>query len=227
MLRAAIVSIVFTLAAITIFMLVGFHWALPPDVVTAMSFVTSLDTYVIIAMLIDIGFVGAFTLLAVRYAKLPLDAIGFRRPTASIPKIITLVTVSFVAIIISRHIYYYNFLPEFVGPPLAKEAITKIVYIHGLSLSASVLYKAWLILIPPFFEECLFRGLFFQYFQTVVSTRWALILQAIAFAVVHEQPDSFFVVFFIGLALGIVYRKTKSIYVPIALHSMLNLISVV
>lgn len=91
------------------------------------------------------------------------------------------------------------------------------------------------ILLAPIYEEMLFRG----HVQTMlvaafskllgrdgVGPRWLAILVAAAFfAVVHPvwmAPP----IFVLAIALGYAYEKTASLWTPIVMHSLFNLVSV-
>jgi hypothetical protein len=87
-------------------------------------------------------------------------------------------------------------------------------------LPFSVLLLA--VFLAPFSEELFFRGL--------LSSRFGVVLSAIAFAVVHVAYGSvteIVGVFFIGLILALVFRKSGSILPCIAIHMVYNAMSIV
>ncbi len=87
-------------------------------------------------------------------------------------------------------------------------------------LPLSVLLLA--VVLAPFSEELFFRGL--------LSSRFGVVLSAIAFAVVHVAYGSVTEiagVFFIGLILALIFKKSGSILPCIAIHMVYNTMSII
>lgn len=77
----------------------------------------------------------------------------------------------------------------------------------------------------PFFEEFLFRGFFLEGLsRSKLGVAGAIILTSAAWAIIHMQYGWFEIIsiFFIGIALCIAKIKTNSLYVPIAMHMLMN-----
>jgi membrane protease YdiL (CAAX protease family) len=83
----------------------------------------------------------------------------------------------------------------------------------------------FLILIGPFLEETLFRGFIYPVFNKTWPTWMASLLSAILFALVHFQFQNILPLIFLGLILNFVYHRTGSIWAPIALHMLNNIIA--
>ncbi|WP_299580624.1 type II CAAX endopeptidase family protein [uncultured Sunxiuqinia sp.] len=79
------------------------------------------------------------------------------------------------------------------------------------------------VLIAPFLEEIIFRGIILRGLLTKYAPRYAVIFSALIFALVHGKPLQIWGVFVIGLIFGWIYYKTRSIGTTILLHSVLNL----
>ena len=78
----------------------------------------------------------------------------------------------------------------------------------------------------PIFEEILFRGFFFEGLRhSTFGTTGAILLTSATWAIIHMQYGWFEIVsiFFIGILLAIAKLKSKSLYVPIAMHMLMNL----
>ena len=78
----------------------------------------------------------------------------------------------------------------------------------------------------PFFEEFLFRGFLLENLRhSWLGVAGAIILTSASWAIIHMQYGWFEIIsiFFIGVLLGIAKIKTKSLYVPIAMHMLMNL----
>jgi uncharacterized protein len=98
---------------------------------------------------------------------------------------------------------------------------------HKHPESLPVLFIA-VVLIAPLFEECLFRGFMLSGLKkSRLGAAGAVLLTAIAWAVIHLQYDVFDMglIFVMGLILGIAQIKTRSLYIPFAIHVANNLIA--
>lgn len=92
---------------------------------------------------------------------------------------------------------------------------------HSLGQIAVALFA--IIVLMPFFEEILFRGLFMG--ELIKSFRpWsAIIIQAVFFAAAHMVLFQSIFTFGVGVLLGIVYYKTQSLKTVTLLHGAFNL----
>ncbi len=75
----------------------------------------------------------------------------------------------------------------------------------------------------PFFEEILFRGLILNKLRTSMPIWVAIILQALLFGILRGNVPSGAYAFIIGLLLGVIYMITKSIWVTVIIHAILNI----
>ncbi|WP_379963633.1 CPBP family intramembrane glutamic endopeptidase [Epilithonimonas sp. UC225_85] len=84
------------------------------------------------------------------------------------------------------------------------------------------------VILAPLLEETLFRGIIMKgMINNKVKPLTAIVVSAFIFGVVHFNPWQFAGAFLLGLVLGLVYYKTKSLLMPILLHSFNNLISAI
>ena len=78
-------------------------------------------------------------------------------------------------------------------------------------------------------EELLFRGLVQRDLTKALGWKWGVFLASLMFAVMHltwrSVPELIYV-FFVGLVLGYLYYKTKSLVAPIVTHGVGNVILV-
>ena len=80
----------------------------------------------------------------------------------------------------------------------------------------------------PIIEEILFRGIIQKgMINNGVKPRNAIIISALVFGLVHFNPWQFIGAFLLGLVLGVVYFKTKSLLMPILLHFFNNTIAAI
>lgn len=82
------------------------------------------------------------------------------------------------------------------------------------------------VILAPILEEILFRGIIMKgMINNKVAPATAIIVSALIFGAVHFNPWQFAGAFLLGLVLGLVYYKTKSLLMPILLHAFNNLLS--
>lgn len=105
------------------------------------------------------------------------------------------------------------------------------IYLYGLSFydwddSGRGIKSQFLfmiaVLMAPFFEEIMFRGLVFKGLLNTFSLHLAAAISALIFALVHP-PISMIPVFFVGISTALAYDKTKSLWAPMAIHGLYNL----
>ena len=98
------------------------------------------------------------------------------------------------------------------------------------SLEFSVPYKVVLAfistaIVPAFAEELLFRGLIISNLKPY-GTSTAVIVSALSFGLMHQNPVQLLYATAAGIVFGYVYVKTRSIWCCIAIHFVNNFISV-
>lgn len=76
-------------------------------------------------------------------------------------------------------------------------------------------------------EELLYRGFLMAYFTAYVGSLGALLISSIIFGLGHtyQGPKGVFKVAVVGLALGGVYLLTGSLWAPIVMHVVLDVVS--
>lgn len=83
----------------------------------------------------------------------------------------------------------------------------------------------------PILEECLFRGLLYDYFiKTKLAVVGAVIIPSLVFSAIHLQYGSFFTfvtLFFGGILLGVVKYKTQNLLYPMIVHSIYNIFTLI
>lgn len=80
----------------------------------------------------------------------------------------------------------------------------------------------------PIIEEILFRGIIQKgMINKGIKPKTAIIISALIFGCAHFNPWQFIGAFLLGIVLGVVYFKTKSLLMPILLHFFNNTIAAV
>ena len=92
----------------------------------------------------------------------------------------------------------------------------------------------WAAVEAPLVEETLFRGMLFQglhhFFARWLSLPLALfigaLLSGLVFALVHFEPHTFPILWFLGVVLAYVFFYTRSLYSSAVVHGIINAISI-
>lgn len=79
-----------------------------------------------------------------------------------------------------------------------------------------------LCILAPLWEEIFFRGILLRRFTLKWSPQKSIIISSLLFGVIHLNPLTMIFAFCMGCLLGYLYLKTKSLLVPIILHSFAN-----
>jgi membrane protease YdiL (CAAX protease family) len=90
----------------------------------------------------------------------------------------------------------------------------------------------WLAIViaAPLAEELFFRGFLFESVRyTRLGVTGAVVITSLLWAVIHLQygPYEITTVFILGLILGVARLITGSIYTPIVMHGLVNLVATV
>jgi len=82
------------------------------------------------------------------------------------------------------------------------------------------------VILAPIAEEVFFRGVVFNAWLREGGRRWAFIGSSALFALIHASVVALLPIFLLGLALAWIYQRTGNLLAPIAMHAMVNGISV-
>lgn len=82
------------------------------------------------------------------------------------------------------------------------------------------------VFMAPVFEEIIFRGIIQRgLINKGMKPIKAIWVSAICFGIIHGNPWQFVGAVLLGYVLGLVYYKTKSLFLPMLLHCFNNLVS--
>lgn len=108
-----------------------------------------------------------------------------------------------------------------VFPNIFAEYDSMIYNVTGAS--ASWLMTLSVVILAPIGEELLFRGVIMGYAQKCLPAIGAIILQAALFGLYHGNVIQIIYAFILGIALGLIAYKLKSLVYSIILHMSVNL----
>ena len=81
------------------------------------------------------------------------------------------------------------------------------------------------IVLAPLFEEALFRGILQESLTNKYGALRGILIASAVFGVVHVIPQQVVNAFFVGLILGYIYYKTRSLIPVIVIHCINNAVS--
>ena len=113
-------------------------------------------------------------------------------------------------------------------PERAAEILQTDLIVGSNSSEYPQLYDALMLFLPvvfaPLVEEFVFRGILLQRWGVTWGLRWGIVGSSVLFGVLHFNNPIGLTLF--GFVMGLLYVQTRSLWVPIACHSLNNLIVV-
>ncbi|MBC8753544.1 CPBP family intramembrane metalloprotease [Kordia sp. YSTF-M3] len=97
--------------------------------------------------------------------------------------------------------------------------ITNVFEQKGISFY----YVIRTLLLIPFLEETLYRGIIQNKLKEKFSATWAIVISSLFFAVGHMAFEQSITVFFSSLLIGYIYHKSNNLSIVVLLHSFINL----
>ena len=97
-----------------------------------------------------------------------------------------------------------------------------LLTMFGTTPMSMALAVICVVVLAPFIEEIIFRGVFLSTLETSMSRTLAVIATALIFAVYHASAWAFLPHLFLGLALGYLAATRKTLWPAIVLHALYN-----
>jgi membrane protease YdiL (CAAX protease family) len=105
------------------------------------------------------------------------------------------------------------------------EELTQIMAYPQWQIRALIVFTA--IVVVPFTEEVLFRGIFQTLLRSYLNRPWpAIILASLIFIIFHANPEHWPALFPLALCFGYAYEKSGSLFRSIFAHSLFNAMSI-
>ena len=82
-------------------------------------------------------------------------------------------------------------------------------------------------IIMPVFEELIFRGILYQALRLKLSIFFSIFISSLIFAVIHFNLLYIFPIMIMGIACAYAFERTKNILIPIGIHVVNNLFTVI
>lgn len=183
------------------------------NVIKDSSFSTML---MIVYSLISICVFGIWYYKKYEADYLPMRTHPFNRklPVSLLGIVLLVPGLQFLAAIINISIYFIT--------PQAFDKYEKLIESAGLT-DMSIMMFIYSVILAPVCEELIFRGVTFSSAKRIMPFWAANILQAFLFGAFHMNFVQGCYAFVLGLFLGYVCQKGKSIYFSLFLHFLFNL----
>ena len=94
--------------------------------------------------------------------------------------------------------------------------------IGSLFVGDTIIVAVYVIILAPMVEELMLRGILFNRLRYGVSFTAANVIQAAVFGIYHWDIIQGIYAFVIGLILGYVYERTRTLLAPIVIHILIN-----
>lgn len=82
------------------------------------------------------------------------------------------------------------------------------------------------MVLTPLYEEFAFRGVILDFCARLFSFRWANVIQALLFALLHDELPLAPTLFLIGWVAGLLRKRSRGLLMPVLLHAGNNLVVV-
>ncbi len=168
-------------------------------------------------MIAKITFVRGFSALGLNPKTIPRDF------AAALLNLLAVMPVVLGAIILTTIVGKLIFGDKFQMPQ--HEELKQIVAYSQWQVRALIVFTA--VIVVPFVEEFIFRGMIQTLFRSYIVKPWPAIFAAsLIFIIFHANPEHWFALFTLSLCLGYTYEKSGSLFRSIFVHAMFNAMSV-
>lgn len=118
-----------------------------------------------------------------------------------------------------------SFFPDLLENKMKIFGFQSYNFLMKINEHTQLHYDVSSLIVAPFFEEILFRGIFIKKITEKYSPAIAILFSSLLFGLYHMDFEQSVYAFFIGIILGIIYFKTKNLSLVIVIHFLNNLLS--
>jgi membrane protease YdiL (CAAX protease family) len=142
---------------------------------------------------------------------------------AAILNLFAIMPVVLGAIILTTIIGKLIFGDKFQMPQ--HEELKQIIAYSQWQVRALIVFTA--IVVVPFVEELIFRGMIQTALRSYIVKPWpAIFVTSLVFVIFHANPEHWLALFALSLCLGYTYEKSGSLFRSIFVHALFNAMSV-
>ena len=169
-------------------------------------------------MIARITFVQGLSALGLNLKTIPRDFI------AAILNLLAVMPVVLGAIILTTIIGKLIFGDKFQMPQ--HEELKQIIAYSQWQVRALIVFTA--VIVVPFVEEFIFRGMIQTLVRSYIVRPWpAIFITSLIFVIFHANPEHWFALFALSICLGYTYEKSGSLFRSVFVHMMFNAMSVI
>ena len=168
-------------------------------------------------MIARITFVRGFSALGLNPKTIPRDF------AAALLNLLAVMPVVLGAIILTTIIGKLIFGDKFQMPQ--HDELKQIIAYSQWQVRALIVFTA--IVVVPFVEELIFRGMIQTLLRSYIVRPWPAIFAAsLIFIIFHANPEHWLALFALSLCLGYTYEKSGSLFRSVFVHMLFNAMSV-
>jgi hypothetical protein len=108
--------------------------------------------------------------------------------------------------------------------PSLAEGMEDLLFTPGTDLLTNLGLLLLIALVIPIWEELFFRGFLYKWFRNRLGMWAAIGLSALVFGIFHLIPLQMFLAGIMGIALAWIYERSNTLWAPILMHMINNLI---
>ncbi|EET85545.1 Abortive infection protein, partial [Clostridium carboxidivorans P7] len=142
------------------------------------------------------------------------------------PKKITIKNVFYITIALLGFRIISSYLTIFILAPFSKVLMPKFM-LKAVSETIEISFFIYVCIIGPAMEEFVFRGVILTGLLKKYSVKKSIIISALLFGIMHLNGIQFINGFLLGVLLGYIYVRTKSIYLCMYSHILFNTMGVI
>jgi membrane protease YdiL (CAAX protease family) len=167
-------------------------------------------------MIARITFVRGLSALGLNLKTIPRDFV------AALLNLFAVMPVVLGAIILTTIIGKLIFGDKFQMPQ--HEELKQIIAYSQWQVRALIVFTA--VIVVPFVEEFLFRGMIQSLLRSYIRPWPAIFAASLIFIIFHANPEHWFALLALSVCLGYTYEKSGSLFRPIFVHMLFNAMSV-
>ncbi len=144
----------------------------------------------------------------------PLKAAGLA-VLIIVPTLVALNYISYYAIQLLQYLTSMELKPQTLveKAPGITDPVARVLMFLALCVGA------------PLMEELIFRGVLFSVASKFIHPVYAMVASSVFFGVIHNNLLVLIPLTLLGMVLAYVYQRTRSLLVPVMMHSMFNAIT--
>lgn len=141
-------------------------------------------------------------------------------------KKITIKNVFYVTIAVLGFRIISSYLTVFILAPFSNVLMPEFM-LKAVNETIEISFFIYVCIIGPAMEEFIFRGVILAGLLKKYSVKKSVIISALLFGITHLNGIQFINGFFLGIFIGYIYVRTKSIYLCMYSHILFNTMEVI